>query len=86
MLHKGCIGYVAYMLNKPIEPQEMEKTIVVNKYLDVFPTELIELPPERQIALIIGLVPITKPISRTPFHMALAELRELKDQFQKLLK
>ena len=52
---------------------------MVQEFLDVF-------PPDRDINFAIDLEPGTKPISIPPYRMALAELKELKDQLQDLLR
>ncbi|TYJ96450.1 retrotransposon protein, putative, Ty3-gypsy sub-class [Cucumis melo var. makuwa] len=58
---------------------------VVRDYPDVFPEELPGLPPQREIEFAIELEPGTVPISRAPYRMAPAELKELKVQLQELL-
>ncbi|KAL0540345.1 hypothetical protein IC582_024581 [Cucumis melo] len=58
---------------------------VVRDYPNVFPEELPGLPPNREIEFAIELEPGTVPISRAPYRMASAELKELKVQLQELL-
>ncbi|KAA0052288.1 hypothetical protein E5676_scaffold113G001050 [Cucumis melo var. makuwa] len=58
---------------------------MVREYPDVFLDELPGLPPPREIDFTIELEPDTAPISRTPYRMAPAELKELKVQLQELL-
>ncbi|TYK18600.1 pol protein [Cucumis melo var. makuwa] len=58
---------------------------VVREYPDVFLNELPGLPPPREINFAIELEPGTAPISRAPYRMAPAELKELKVQLQELL-
>ncbi|KAL0556280.1 hypothetical protein IC582_004792 [Cucumis melo] len=58
---------------------------VVRDYPDVFPEELPGLPPHREVEFAIELEPGTVPISRAPYRMAPAELKELKIQLQELL-
>ncbi|KAA0053259.1 pol protein [Cucumis melo var. makuwa] len=58
---------------------------VVRDYPDVFLEELPGLPPHRVIEFSIELEPGTVPISRAPYRMAPAELKELKVQLQELL-
>ncbi|KAL4014562.1 hypothetical protein IC575_026769 [Cucumis melo] len=58
---------------------------VVRDYPDVFPEELPGLPPHREVEFAIELEPGTIPISRAPYRMAPAELKELKVQLQELL-
>ncbi|KAL4025562.1 hypothetical protein IC575_013964 [Cucumis melo] len=54
-------------------------------YPDVFPEKLPGIPPHREIEFAIELEPGTVPISRAPYRMAPAELKELKVQLQELL-
>ncbi|KAL4021489.1 hypothetical protein IC575_020290 [Cucumis melo] len=58
---------------------------VVRDYPDVFPEEIPGLPPHREIEFAIELELGTVPISRAPYRMAPAELKELKVQLQELL-
>ncbi|KAL0554785.1 hypothetical protein IC582_008713 [Cucumis melo] len=58
---------------------------VVRDYPDVFPEELPGLPPHREVEFAIELEPGTVPISKAPYRMAPAELKELKVQLQELL-
>ena len=51
---------------------------MVYEYEDVFPDELLGLPPYRDVYFTIELHPITSPISMTPHKMAPAKLQELK--------
>ena len=47
--------------------------------------DLLGLPLDREIEFSIELVPSTSLISDTPYRMASSELKELKEQVQKLL-
>ena len=58
---------------------------MVCEFSDVFPEELPGLPPDREIEFCIDIVPNTDPISMSPYRMAPAELKELKEQLQELL-
>jgi hypothetical protein len=49
MLVKGCQGYLAYLLNKPKDQYILEDTDLVKEFLEVFPVELIFLPPPREV-------------------------------------
>ncbi|WMV42152.1 hypothetical protein MTR67_035537, partial [Solanum verrucosum] len=50
----------------------------------VFPTNLPDLHPDRDIDFAIDLESGTKPISIPPYHMAPAQLKKLKDQLHNL--
>ena len=43
------------------------------------------IPPEREIEFGIDLLPDTQPISISPYRMAPAEFKELKEQLKDLL-
>ena len=51
---------------------------VVCKFPRVFPSDLISLPPRREVKFAIEVFPGTAPISIDPHRMAPAELVELK--------
>ena len=57
---------------------------VVSEFFDIFPNELPSLPPHREVEFGIDLVPGATPISKAPYHLSLAELKELKQQLQEL--
>src|SRR4030067_2552849 len=58
---------------------------VVNEFLDVFPDDVADLPPEREVDFSIDLVPGTSPVSMVPYRMSTTELSELKKQLEELL-
>lgn len=58
---------------------------MVREFSNVFPEELLGLPSEREINFEIDLVPGTRLISISPYKMALAKLKELKEQLQELV-
>ena len=62
----------------------LENVSIVNEFLDVYPDDLPGIPPSRAVDFIIELELGTWPISKAPYHMALAELKELKAQLQDL--
>ena len=51
---------------------------VVCEFPDVFPEDLLRLPPDREVEFSIELEPGTAPISRHPYRMAPGELAEMK--------
>jgi hypothetical protein len=62
----------------------LEEILVVQEYLDVFPEELLGIPPDHNIEFLIELLPRTPPISRRPYIMSVNELVELKKQLVEL--
>ena len=57
---------------------------VVSEFVDIFPDELPSLPPHREVEFGIDLVPGATPISKAPYRLSPAELKELKQQLQEL--
>jgi hypothetical protein len=57
---------------------------IVRDYPDVFLEELPGMPPNRDIEVIIELLPRTPPISKRPYRMPMNELVELKKQIAEL--
>ncbi|XP_060959262.1 uncharacterized protein LOC133030512 [Cannabis sativa] len=86
LLRSECVGFLAVVVDfsKPVllGPEEVK---VVKEFLDVFPEELPGLPPQRDINFIIDLILGAEPISKAPYQMAPAELKELKIQLQGML-
>ena len=86
MVERGCLSYLAFIQDTSVEPPSMDSVPVVHEFLDVFPSNLPGVPPDRDIDFAIDLGPGTKPISIPPYHMALAEFKVLKDQLLDLLR
>jgi len=56
----------------------IDKLQVVCEFQEVFPDEIPNVPPEREVEFNIDLVPGTKPVSMAPYRMSTFELAELK--------
>jgi hypothetical protein len=48
---------------------------VVRDFPDVFPEELPGMPPDREVELVIDLLPGTAPISKRQYMMFIEELK-----------
>ena len=59
LLSKGCEAYLAYVTEAKAEKLKPEDVPVVREFLDVFPKELLCLPPDREVEFTIDLVPGT---------------------------
>ncbi|XP_073022767.1 uncharacterized protein [Primulina eburnea] len=87
LLEHGHEGYLIYAVDVTEKKKEVgiEDIPIIAEFADVFPDEIPGFPPAREVEFGIELMPGTSPISRTPYRMAPAELRELKAQLQDLL-
>ena len=84
-IRKGYEAFLALILDSKRGQVDVEKIPIVREFLDVFPKELPGVPLEREVDLSIEIEPGTTPVSRAPYRMAPAKLKELKVKLQELL-
>ena len=63
----------------------IDKLQVVCEFPEVFPDEIPDVQPEREVEFSIDLVLGRKPVSMAPYRMSASELAELKKQLEDLL-
>jgi hypothetical protein len=68
-----------------IDASQRPMVSVVNEFPDVFPKELLGMPPDRDIEFVIDLMPDTAPTYKRPYRMATQQLAELKEHNKELL-
>ncbi|XP_070051770.1 uncharacterized protein [Nicotiana tomentosiformis] len=85
MISKGCLVYLAHIINAESEPPALQSVPVVREFPKVFPDDLFGLPPERIIDFGIDLMIGTQSTSIPPYRMAPIELNELREQLKDLL-
>ena len=85
MIRKGCEAFLAYVIDTEKEGQKLNSLPVGNEFIDVFPEDLLGLPPDREIDFSINFQPGKTPISQAPYRMAPTKLKELEVQLQELL-
>jgi hypothetical protein len=71
------------LLNK-VQGTSLNEIGIAREYPNVFPEELSDMPPDRDIEFMIELLPGMPPISKRPYRMPVNELVELKKQIAKL--
>ena len=83
---KGYRVYAAHVVEAAQnETIRLEDYLVLQEFRDVFPDEILRLPPKRDIDFTIDLVPGEAPMSKTPYRMSTPGFLELKMQQQELL-
>ncbi|XP_074342286.1 uncharacterized protein LOC141679781 [Apium graveolens] len=85
LLRQGCEGYLAHVIDRSKETPNIGSIPTVSEFPDVFPDELLGLLPDRQIEFSIDLAPGVEPVSKAPYRMAPAEMKELAKKLQELL-
>jgi hypothetical protein len=71
------------VLNK-VQRTSLNEIRIAQEYPDVFPEDLLGMPPARDIEFIIELLPGTPPISKRPYKMPVNELVKVKKQIAEL--
>ncbi|GKV23585.1 hypothetical protein SLEP1_g33294 [Rubroshorea leprosula] len=84
-LVNGCQGFLVSVTDASSVTSRLEDIPVVREFPDVFSEDLLGLPPDREVEFAIDLVLGTEPVSKAPYRMAPAELKELKVQLEELL-
>ena len=78
MISKGCLYHIVNVQNLDSEVPPTESVPVVSDFPEVFPNDLLSIPPEWEIDFFIDLLHDTNPISIPPYRMGPTELKELK--------
>ncbi|WVZ93672.1 hypothetical protein U9M48_039636, partial [Paspalum notatum var. saurae] len=73
-------GYLHQMEAKPTE-----RIRVVCEYPDVFPDELLGMPPNREVEFLIELLPGTAPVAKRQYRVAPKEQELIKENIDELL-
>ncbi|XP_057740340.1 uncharacterized protein LOC130957502 [Arachis stenosperma] len=77
-----CQGILLLSAGVSGDVQSLEQIPVVCESPEVFPDDIEEFPPNREVEFAIKLVPGAKPISSDPYRMSPLEMAELKSQLE----
>ncbi|GKG46699.1 hypothetical protein Tco_0501545, partial [Tanacetum coccineum] len=80
-LLKGHHIFLEHVTTKDIEDKSREKRLeevpIVQDFPEVFPEDLPDLPPTRQVEFQINLVPGVAPVARAPYRLAPSKMKVL---------
>ncbi|XP_029145743.1 uncharacterized protein [Arachis hypogaea] len=82
---KECQGYILLAANALGDAQNLDQIPVARDFPEVFPEDIPEFPPQKEIEFVIELVSGARPVSIASYRMALIELAELKTHLEELL-
>ena len=85
LLGKGCEGFLCHVIKTEEAGPSLDDIPVAREFPNMFPDEIPSMPPLREVEFCIDLTPGATPISKAPYRMASAELKELKAQLEELL-
>nr|GFB35054.1 hypothetical protein [Tanacetum cinerariifolium] len=71
---------------KGSKEKRLEDVPVIQDFPEVFPDELLGLPPPRQVEFRIDLILGAAPVARAPYRLAPSEMKELSEQLWELSK
>lgn len=74
----GFLAFLVHLRDESAKSPSIKSVLVVLEFQKAFPVKLYGMPLDRDIDFYIKLEPRTHTISILSYHMALAELRELK--------
>nr|GEX06985.1 putative reverse transcriptase domain-containing protein [Tanacetum cinerariifolium] len=87
-LAKGCDVFLAHITAKEAkdksEGKRLEDVPIVRDFPEIFPEDLLGIPPARQVEFQIDLVPGAAPVARAPYRLAPSRMKELAGQLQEL--
>ncbi|GKF92832.1 hypothetical protein Tco_0279551, partial [Tanacetum coccineum] len=78
------LGAAKAPMNAKMDEPRISDIPVVRDFTDVFPEDLLGLPPRRQVEFRIDLVPGATPVVKSPYHLAPSERQELSGQLREL--
>ncbi|GJX75156.1 putative reverse transcriptase domain-containing protein [Tanacetum coccineum] len=78
------LGAAKALMNAKVDEPKLSDISVVQNFVDVFPEDLLGLPPQRQVELRIDLVPGVTSVAKSLYRLAPLEMQELSGQLQEL--
>lgn len=67
LFNQGCEVYVAYVIDSNLDESQISKIHIICEYPNVFPKELLGLPPDHELEFAIEVYLGTTPISIIPY-------------------
>ncbi|GJS50549.1 putative reverse transcriptase domain-containing protein [Tanacetum coccineum] len=78
------LGAAKALMNAKVDEPKVGDISVVRDFVDVFPEDLLGLPPQRQVEFRIDLVHGATSVAKSPYRLAPLEMQELSEQLQEL--
>ncbi|GJX11180.1 putative reverse transcriptase domain-containing protein [Tanacetum coccineum] len=67
-----------------VDEQKLEDILIVHNFPGVFPEDLLDLPPSREVEFRMDLIPRDMLVVKSPYRLAPTELKELSNQLKEL--
>ncbi|GKC80355.1 putative reverse transcriptase domain-containing protein [Tanacetum coccineum] len=86
--NQGGNGNESAKVYAETEDKSKEKRLkdvpIIQDFPDVFPEDLLGLPPTRQLEFQIDLIPGAAPVTRAPYQLAPSKMKKLSEQLKEL--
>ncbi|GKG56768.1 hypothetical protein Tco_0582119, partial [Tanacetum coccineum] len=80
--------FLAHVTTKEIEDKSEKKRLedvpIVQNFPEVFPVDLLGLPPTRHVEFQIDLISGAAPVARAPYRLKPSEMKKLSKQLKEL--
>nr|GFB56083.1 putative reverse transcriptase domain-containing protein [Tanacetum cinerariifolium] len=83
-VENGCELFLAQVTRTVSKEKRVKDVPVIRDFPEVFPEDLLGLPPPRQVKFRIDLIPGATLVARAPYRLAPSELKELSEQLKEL--
>ncbi|GJT14283.1 hypothetical protein Tco_0861325 [Tanacetum coccineum] len=80
------LGAAKALMNAKLDEPRISDIPVVRDFTNVFPEDLLGLPPQRQVEFRIVLVPGATSVAKSPYRLAPLEMQELSEQLRESCK
>nr|GEW68527.1 putative reverse transcriptase domain-containing protein [Tanacetum cinerariifolium] len=77
-------GNLKQLKTMKVNESKLEDIPVVREFPDVFPEDLLGLPPSREIEFRVDLIHGAMPVAKSPYRLAPMEMQELANQLKEL--
>ncbi|XP_076907431.1 uncharacterized protein LOC143563875 [Bidens hawaiensis] len=81
---KKYVAFLARVMDKDKDKKKIQYIPIVRDFPDVFPDDVVGLPPVRQVEFRIDLVPGANPVAKAPYCLAPSEMQKISSQLQEL--
>ncbi|GJV16177.1 putative reverse transcriptase domain-containing protein [Tanacetum coccineum] len=78
------VGKTKTLISTKANEPTLSDILIVRDFKDVFPDDLLGLPPQRQVEFRIDLIPRATPVAKSPYRLAPSKMQELSEQLQEL--
>ncbi|XP_076951975.1 uncharacterized protein LOC143625556 [Bidens hawaiensis] len=76
-LRKKYVSFIALVVEKDKDKKKVQDITIVRGFHEVFPDDVVGLPPTHQVEFRIDLVPGANPFAKAPYRLAPSEMQEL---------